>query len=453
MRIVQLTPGTGNFYCGHCLRDNALALALRKRGHDVLMVPLYLPSVTDEPDAGAGTPIFFGGLNVYLDQKMPFFRLVPERLTRVLDSPSLLRAAAGSSSMTSADDLGELTVSMLRGEEGRQVRELRKLIAWLKTQPKPEIICLSTALLSGLARELKQQFNTPVVCTLQGEDTFLDSLPERQRAQSWKLLSERAADIDVFIAVSAYFADVMGRRIGLAPGRLEVVHNGINLDGFEPAASPPAPPALGFLARMSKSKGLDTLVAAFIELRRRDRIPGLKLRIAGAMTPSDEVHFVNKLKGRLHAESLFSEAEWFPNIDRRQKQEFLRTVSVLSVPATYGEAFGLYVLEALACGVPVVQPRHAAFPEIIEQTGGGVLCEPNDPSRLADALEALLLDPARAWQLGRQGRQAVREHFSVERMAGNVEDVLRAVAARVEGDSGPDRRAQAALDARGHNKA
>ena len=103
---------------------------------------------------------------------------------------------------------------------------------------------------------------------------------------------------------------------------------------------------------------------------------------------------------------------------------------MFSVPANYGEAFGLYVIEALAAGVPVVQPRTAAFPEILAATGGGVLCEPNDAKSLADALEELLLNPDRARALGEAGRRAVAEKFSAEAMAQATMQVFEAVVVR-----------------------
>jgi glycosyltransferase involved in cell wall biosynthesis len=115
--------------------------------------------------------------------------------------------------------------------------------------------------------------------------------------------------------------------------------------------------------------------------------------------------------------------EFLHNVTHEQKQAFLRTLSILSVPATYGESFGLYVIEALACGVPVVQPRHAAFPELCEATGGGILCEPDDPAALADALDDMLNDAGRAREIGERGRRAVIERFGVDRMAREVAQV------------------------------
>src|SRR5208283_2420020 len=126
---------------------------------------------------------------------------------------------------------------------------------------------------------------------------------------------------------------------------------------------------------------------------------------------------VDALRQRLRAKVFLDDVEFFPNVDRAGKLAFLRSLSVFSVPALYGEAFGLYVIEAMASGVPVVQPRHAAFPELIALTGGGVLCEPDNPTALADAIEPLLLDAARARALGETGRKAVREKFNADTMA------------------------------------
>jgi glycosyltransferase involved in cell wall biosynthesis len=416
-------------YCGNCFRDNALVAALRELGHRTLMLPLYLPMTLDEEDQSAGTPFFFNGINVYLEQQSAFFRRAPHWLHHLLASPSLLKLAAGRAAKTRAADAGEITLSMIRGEEGNQARELEELIAWLKTQEKPDVICLSNALLIGFVRRLKAELQTPVVCMLQGEDTFLDALPEAQRVVTWQALAERAAEADLFVAPTHYFGNRMGERLGLPADRVRVVHNGINLDGFAAAATFPQPPVLGYFARMCREKGLDTLVEAFIVLKQRGRIKNLKLKIGGGCGPSDKP-FVDSLRERLKTNGLPGDVEFHPNLDRAGKLFFFRSLSVFSVPALYGEAFGLYVIEALASGVPVVQPRHAAFPELIEATGGGVLCEPGDVNSLADAIEQLLLSPEKAHQLGETGRRAVLEKFSAGRMAGQMVEVFRDVIAK-----------------------
>ena len=421
MHLVQITPGAGAMYCGNCFRDNALVRELRGLGHEVTMVPLYLPLTLDEADESATTPIFFGGISVYLEQKSNLFQRTPPWLRRLLASRKLLAWAGARAAKTKAAEVGDLMLSMLRGEEGRQARELDELIAWLKTQPRPDGICLSNALLVGLARKLKAELGAPVVCTLQGEDAFLDGLPDSHREAAWQLLRTRAADVDHFIAPSRYFGDLMARRLGLPAEKVSVVHNGISLDGYEirnpkPETRNSTAPVLGYLARMSRDKGLDTLVEAFIFLKQRGNLPRLKLQIGGSCGPGDEP-FVKSLRKRLAAAGYIGEVAFFPNLSRAEKLDFLRGLTVFSVPALYGEAFGLYLIEAWAAGVPVVQPRHAAFPELVEATGGGVLCEPGDPKSLADRIEELLLHPNQAQALAQAGQAAVRERFTTAAMA------------------------------------
>ena len=422
MNIVQITPGAGGMHCGNCFRDNALVEALRKLGHTTLMVPLYLPMTLDDTDQSVGTPIFFSGINVYLDQQSAAFRKAPRWLRNAFSHPKLLKWASGRATRTRASDLGELTVSMLRGEEGHQVAELDTLITWLKTQPKPDVVCLSNALLIGLARRIKRELNCSVVCNLQGEDAFLDGLPEPHRPAAWRTLIDRCDDVDFSIAPSRYFRDLMSRRLELNRDRVKVLYNGIKLDGFSPAPAPASPPVLGFFARMCREKGLDTLVDAFLILKERERTKDLHLHVGGSLGPADEP-FVAELREKLapHKGSF----EFFPNVSLTQKQEFYRSVSVLSVPALYGEAFGLYVIEALASGVPVVQPSVAAFPELIEKTGGGLLCEPNNPESLANAVESLVTDTIRARALGNTGREAVLKDFTADAMARNLVELIR----------------------------
>jgi len=422
MRIIQLTPGTGSFYCGTCLRDNALVVELRRQGHDAMLVPMYLPPSLDEEAASPEAPVLFGGITAYLQDKLALFRATPRWIDRLLDSPVMLRLAARRAGMTEAWQLGDLTVSMLRGDEGRQRKELDRLAEWL-AETRPDVVCLSNVLLIGLARRIREVTGAPVVCTLQGEDGFLDAMTEPYRTQAWQLVSERSRDVAAMIAPSRYYAERMCERASLSAEKVHVVPNGILLDGYEPPI-PQDPPVLGYLARMCKDKGLHVLVEAFLLLRAWGRVPGLRLRVAGTVTAADEA-FVQTLKNRLAEKGLADQAEFLPNVDRDSKVSFLRNLTVFSAPAAYGESFGLYVIEALAAGVPVVQPRHAAFPELIEATGGGLLCEPNDPESLARAIEELLLDPQKARRVGAAGRQSVLEKFSVEQMARGVLDVFQ----------------------------
>ena len=427
MNLTLLTPGTGYFYCGTCLRDHMLTRELRRLGHEALMVPLYLPLVleTDARDTEAYGP-FMGGINLYLQQTSPLFRRTPRWIDRLLDSRALLRWASRRTGMTRARDLGRITISMLQGEEGRQVKELNRLVHWLEREHRGGVVCLSNCLLAGLARQIRKRLGVPVICTLQGEDSFLDGLEQPYRDQAWQILADRCVEIDAFISVSRYYGDLMTRRLGLAPERVHVVLNGIDLEGFGPADKPPTPPVLGYLARMCPAKGLGTLVDAFLILKRSDPLRNLKLHIGGAVTRPDEP-FVRSLQQRLEGAGLLPDVTITPNLDRRAKLALLRNLSVFSVPATYGEAFGLYVLEALASGVPTVQPRHGAFEELLGATGGGMLCEPDDPAALARAIEDLLHDEDRRRALAEQGRTNVLEHFGADRMARQVAEICTKV--------------------------
>jgi glycosyltransferase involved in cell wall biosynthesis len=406
-------------YCGNCFRDNALIGALRALGHSAVMVPLYLPMTLDEPDNSAGTPLFYNGLNVYLEQLSVLFRKAPRWLHNALASKSLLKLAAGRAAQTRAADVAEITLSMLQGEEGKQARELEELIAWLNTQPRPDVICLSNALLIGMLRRLKSELHCPVICTLQGEDSFLDALPDSHRQRCWHVVAERATEADLFIAPSHYYAELMGKRLGLASQKLRVVYNGISLHGYAPpgaAEGRPPTPVLGFFGRMCREKGLGLLIDAYLLLRKK--AGELKLRVGGSCGPSDEP-FVTEQRRKLEAAGVLGDAQFFPNLDRAAKLDFFRSLSVMSTPALYGEAFGLYLIEAMAAGVPVVQPRHGAFPELVAATGGGIICDPTAEG-LARGIEQLLRDPITLGNLADAGRKAVFQRFNTERMARDV---------------------------------
>jgi len=429
MRILHLTPGTGTFHCGSCLRDTALIKGLRVRGHDAMMAPLYLPLVNDREAASPELPVRVGGISLYLQQKLPWTRHLPRPLPRWLNKPERLRSAARLMGMTRAKDLGEMALGALVGEKGPQWPEWRRLLDWIKTEAKPDVISLSNSLLIGLCPAIERDLGIPVVVSLQGEDSFLDTLIDPYREQAWEAMRVNARHVTRFIAPSKYYAGVMSARLDAPAEKMAVVYNGIDANSFGTADPDPNWPVVGYFARMIHGKGLTTLVDAFIELSKRNRVPRLKLKIGGAKTPADE-KYVAGLERKLAEAGCEQKVEWHPNLSFADKLKFFRNLTVLSVPATYGEAFGLYLLEAMASGVPVVQPDHGAFPEIIGMTGCGVLCRPDDPSALADALENLLLDDHAREQMTNRGIQGVRSEFSVARMAERFEEVLMAARER-----------------------
>jgi glycosyltransferase involved in cell wall biosynthesis len=423
VNIAILTPGTGSYYCGACMRDNALAKALHAAGHEVSLLPMYLPLQLDEEQLPtADNPIFFGGINVFLQQKLPKLR-IPPFIHKLLNNTSLLRSAARRSHMTSARDHGEMALEMLRIEDSPFGGEMTQLIDWL-AQEKPDILVLGTALQAGMIRELKRRLKVRIICSFQGEDSFLDGLPEPFKTDCWSELKERLPDADLLISPSQFYADLMRERLGLSHQRIEVLPNGIGSAGLQPAstgprdtspAPQPEPPTIGYLARMIREKGVHHLVEAFIHLRHELKHPDARLHIAGAMTPGDE-RLVADLKRQLDQAGLGQEVTWSPNVSLEAKNAILSSFTLFSVPATYPEAFGLYVIEALAAGVPLVQPNASSFREIIAQSQAGILVPINDPESLATAWHELLSEPERLEVLSANGRRAAAEFYSVEAM-------------------------------------
>jgi glycosyltransferase involved in cell wall biosynthesis len=423
MKLVFLTPGTGSYHCGVCMRDNALAKELIRMGHDAIMLPMYLPLTLDETAASSNAPVFFGGINVYLQQKFSLFRRTPRWLDRLFDARGLLKWVGKFSGMTGGAELGELTHSMLLGEAGNQAKEVANLLEWLR-QERPDAVWLSTALLAGVARRISKELGIPVFCSLQGEDSFLDSLEQPWSTRCWETLADRASDVERFLAPSRYFSDLMSSRMRLKPEQVKIVWNGISPEEFGEPATPANPPTIGYLARLYHGKGLGVVVDAFIELKRSGRFPDVRLRCVGTTTVGDD-QYIAEQKRKLANAGLADCAEFHPNVTREEKIAFLKKFTLLSVPVTYGEAFGMYLVEAWAAGVPVVQPRHGAFPELIEATGGGVLFEAKNATALAEAWADLLSEPERARELGRRGRAAVEQEFSLTRMAEQFLELTR----------------------------
>jgi len=430
MKIIQISPGSGdNFYCENCLRDAALVKALRKLGHDVLMVPLYLPLQADKVEPVSNAPLFFGGVNVYLQQKLSVFRKTPRWIDRWFDSRKLLEWAGRKAGMTSARDLGETTISMLQGEHGRQVKELDRFVDWLVTEPeKPDVVCLSNVLLAGMARRIKERLAVPVICLLQDEDGFLDGLDAPYAERAWAVVRDRGCDINAFLAVSKYYADTMQERLKTEPARMYVVHMGVELDAYKPDEKGPATPTVGFLSRMCPDRGLERLVDAFVLLKKNARLQSARLRISGGRSVADEP-FLSRMRGKLAAAGVLDDVEFLDVFDRDARLGFLRSLTVLSVPEVRPIAYGLYVLEALAMSVPVVEPAIGCFPETLAMTGGGILYEPNTTERLAKALEPLLLDPQAARRLGADGRSGMLKAFDIaqtaNQMIGVCEQIVR----------------------------
>jgi glycosyltransferase involved in cell wall biosynthesis len=426
LRILSFTGGAGNMYCGSCLRDNALASALLARGHDVVLTPVYTPTRTDEPNVSQ-SHVVFGGISVYLEQHSSLFRHTPKFLDRLWDAEWVIRMASKRQLKVDPQSLGEMTVSMLRGEQGLQRKEIEKLLDWLRSEPRFDVINLPYTLLIGLAEPLRRAFGTPICCTLQGEDLFLDNLGAPWKQTSLELIRAASVYVDAFLAVSRYYLEYMPGYLNIPREKLRLVPLGINLDGYAPRRAARAEPfTIGYFARVAPEKGLHVLADAYRRLRTRPGIGPSRLVAAGYLAPEHQ-GYLDTISTDLTAWGLQDQFEYRGELDRAQKIAYLQSLDVLSVPATYEEPKGIFLFEAMACGVPVVQPRRGAFPEIVEKTGGGVIVDADDPEALADAMLDLWRNPSRAAALGTAGAAGVRQHYNVTAMAEAAEAVYRDV--------------------------
>lgn len=420
MKILYLTGGAGQMYCGSCLRDNALATELLARGHDVILLPVYTPTRTDEPNV-SNDKVFFGGISVYLEQYVPMFRKTPRWLDRLWDSNAMLKLASKRSISTSPKMLGEMTVSMLKGEDGFQRKEIEKMLEWLRSETPPDVVSLPYTLLISLAKPIREMFNRPICCTLQGEDLFLEGLQEPYRSESLALIRENIQHVDAFLAVSEYYATFMKEYLQIPEEKIHLVPLGINMNGYGKRTSRGSEPfTVGFFARVAPEKGLHVLVDAYKKMR--EEVPAARLEVAGYMAPEHQ-KYLDECVRKLSEAGLSGEFNYRGVLDRDQKIEFLKSLDVLSVPATYAEPKGIFLLEAMACGVPLVQPDHGAFTEILEKTESGILVTPDDSWSVAQGLLKLYREPELAKELGDNGFNGVRKYYDVGQMADRAVEV------------------------------
>jgi glycosyltransferase involved in cell wall biosynthesis len=431
MKIAHIIPGSGgSFYCGNCLRDSKYVRALKDLGHEVIKVPMYLPLFDDAHDLNE-VPVFYGAVNLYLKQNYAFFRHMPAFVEHALDSKSILHLAAQKAGSTRAKGLEEMTVSMLLGEEGQQKAELEKMVDWLANEAKPDVVHLSNALLLGLARRIKQKMNIPVVCSLQDEDVWVDVMTDQFRNEVWNLMSERGKEVDAFIAVSDYYAEEIRKKMTIADQQLFTVHIGVDTTDYSPKDIRSKQPLIGYLSRMCEENGVAVLVDAFLLLKQDPQFEEVGLRITGGKT-ADDLALIKSLKAKISHAGLEKMVHWVDEFDGEERQKFFDSVRLISVPVLNGEAFGLYQLEAMASGIPMVQPALGAFPEVILQSGGGVIYPVNDPENLAQALGSLILDREKLEKLSIAGQAGVRQHFDIHKQAEKMVEIYKYVSQKSE---------------------
>jgi glycosyltransferase involved in cell wall biosynthesis len=423
MNLLLITAGAADMYCGSCLRDNALAAELLARGHRVTLLPVYTPTLTDEPNVSAGRPVFFGGISVYLQQHLALFRHTPWLLDRLWDAPAVIKRFASGSIQVDPRLLGALTVSTLRGESGYQRKEVAKLVHWLAHEPRPDVVNLPNSMLIALAAPIRRALRCPIVVTLQGDDLFLDGLTEPYRSEALSLIRAQVGDVNLFVSVSEYYTGYMSEYLQIPRDRIRTVPLGINVADFAGRAPLERRPfTIGYFARVAPEKGLHHLAEAYRILRQERGLPPSRLAAAGYLG-HDQRSYLEGIERQLTSWGLADEFRYAGTVDRVEKARFLGSLDVLSVPSGYHEPKGLYLLEAMASGVPVVQPDHGAFPELLARTGGGLLAASERPADVADALWSIWTDAASAAQMGARGAAGIRAHYTIARMADRMLEV------------------------------
>ena len=417
MNVAILAAGASDMFCGSCLRDSAMARALIRLGHRATLIPLFAPLRTDGEDV-SDPRIFYGGINSWLQNRFAFFRHTPRSLDWLLDRRWLLRWAGNLGARTPPDDVADLTAAIIEGTDGGVRKELHRLVEFLREHVHPQVVSLPNLMFIGAAGAIRESLGVPVVCELTGEDIFLDAMSHANRSRIRELIRARTGHVSRFVSTTDYYAERMAEYLAVPRERIDVVPTGLAAEFFAPlpTRSPTHRPAVGFLARICPEKGFEALVDAMLMLKQRPGFDGVRLRAAGYLSPRDRGWF-GRLVRRINGSALGGEFDHLGEVDQAAKIAMLDSIDILSVPTTWPEPKGIYAIEAMARGVPVVQPAHGSFPKLIEQTGGGILVPPADAPALADALAALLSDASQRTALGESGRRAVESQMTEAQMA------------------------------------
>ena len=422
MKAVFLTAGAAGMYCGSCMHDNAIAKALRADGVDCLLQPVYTPIRTDEVSI-ASDRLFFGGIHIYLLQQMPWLHHVPLPIRRLLDWKPLIELATRRAASTDAEQLGALAVSMLQGAEGRQADEVERLVEWLCEDVRPDAILFTNLLIGGCLPQLRERLpDSRLVVLLQGDDIFLDHLPVSRRSEAIELCRKLVPSVDRFVVNSQFYGDKMGSLLSIPSEKLVTTPLSIDIRPYHDAATGSEAGdrddgfRIGYMARIAPEKGLHHLVESFIQLAGQPQHQDLSLHAAGWLGEANR-GYLSDLEERIAKAGLSDRFVYHGSPSLEEKVRLLRSFDVMSVPTEYQDPKGLFVLEALALGVPVIQPEHGAFPELIASTGGGLLVRPGDAAHLGEAINQLKADPALRVRLGQSGAQRVAERHTIEQAA------------------------------------
>jgi len=418
MKIVYLITGSGgSFYCGNCYRDMLFLRAIRKvPGISATAIPLYLPPDKSNTETGFDDHVFFGAISMYLREKVPVFKNMPVFFDKILDFTPFLKLAAKQAGTTRTEGLEELTLNMIEGDNAFKPAEVKRLVKYLESKGKPDILHLSNALILGLARQLKIHMDIKIVCSLLNEDDWIEDMKEPFKSRAWELIGREAEYVDRFVTPSRYYKDMFISKTGLKGDNIDVVPLGFDPDGYQAEAVENRPPAVGYFCRVNSHNGFDKLVDAFIEIKKKNTVPELTLNVCGGYTGDDKPFISLQIK-KIREAGFNKSVKIFPEFQGNKKAEFFKSVDVISVPVRKYDGYGLYILEANIEGIPVVQPATGGFPEIISTTGGGITYEPDSIEALETALVTLLTDKELRESLGKKGYAGVRKELSLGKMA------------------------------------
>ena len=409
MKILFIVPGSGDsFYCGNCFRDNLQANGLRRAGHDVIIMPLYLPFKYQS--FAADTPLFFPATTFYAAEK--YFKKggMPRWISRFLESKPVLRIASSFSGTTSAAGLEDITLSMIHGTDPVFNEQVNPMLDWIEHHEKPDIIHLSTTLLIGVAKAIKQRIEIPIICSLQDEEVWIDSMEPEFLKEAWQGIIDNIMYIDKFVTTSEFYKNTITSRLPQIKD-VEVVYPGVDASKYF-SSKYPLSPVIGFFYRMNRENGLDILAKAFVELKKRDTVKNLRLKISGGYTAKDK-RFLKEVKKIL--KPCMDYVDLCTAYDPEHHADFYKQISIISVPLTFNEGVGLYLCEAFAAGRPAVEPATGSFAEIVGDAG--MVYSPNNSDALADAIEKLLTDKALFDNCCRKALEMSQNRYNDEVMA------------------------------------
>jgi glycosyltransferase involved in cell wall biosynthesis len=414
MKISFITAGGAGMFCGSCMQDNTLAKALISRGEEVTLVPLYTPLTLDD-DLSESSPVFMGGIRLYMLHQYPWFRRMPRWMTKWMDAPSVLNYATKMGVSNDAKQLGALTISMLKGVNGPQKELVLDLVDYVTNHLKPDVIILSNILLSGIVPALRQKYQGKLFGFLQGDDSFLDQLIEPYRSEAMSILRSSWQHYDGYFTYSDYYRRYIANYLSIDPAQINVLPLGIDAAPHkgQPKLLKEDTFTLGYFARIAPEKGFHVALEAFSHLHAKH--PHTKFRYGGYLHPSREAWMNDELKKYPHLKDHITHIGSPKGLS--EKVRFYNEIDALCVPATFEEPKGLYVLEAIANGVPVVLPSKGAFPELVASTQGGILTLDHDPRKIAEAVSSWINDPNLHRLHAHTGHQRLRSHHTSDKSA------------------------------------